>query len=150
MLRSKAWSSDDGSASLEFITIGFVLLVPLVYLVLTMASIQSGAFAAEGAARQAARVFVLSATAEGARDAAIRAVEFALADNGVDPDSVDISVTCSPLPDQCLTRQGFVTVNVDISVPLPLVPPVIVGDFPLAVPLHAASTQQVSRFWGAG
>jgi hypothetical protein len=35
-------------------------------------------------------------------------------------------------------------------VPLPLVPPVLQGAFPLEVPLHAEATQQVSRFWGSG
>lgn len=155
MRRSKRWaelkrSDDRGSASLELMTVGLVLLVPLVYLVLAVASIQSGAFAAEGAARQAARVFVQSGTEKDAEASALRAVEFALADSGVDPQSIDIGVTCSPQPDQCLTRQGLVTVTIDIAVALPLAPAAITGDLPLAVPLHATSTQQVSRFWAAG
>ena len=59
MLQWRRWSDDDGgSASLEFVTAGMILLLPLVYLVLTMASIQAGALAVEGAARQAVRVFV--------------------------------------------------------------------------------------------
>lgn len=147
---SSTLTDDRGSASLEFITVGLVLLVPLVYLVLAMSAIQSGAFAAEGAARQAARVFVQSATEADARASVTRTVEFALADHGVDPSSVTIAVSCQPQPSECLTRRGFVTVTVDLAVPLPLVPPVIVGDFPLSVPLHATSTQQVSRFWGSG
>jgi len=130
--------------------VGFVLLVPLVYLVLAMSSIQAGALAVEGAARQAVRVFVQSPTPADARAAAIRAVEFALADHGADPDTVQITVTCAPDPADCLSRRGFVTVDVRLSVPLPLVPPVILGAIPVAVPLEASSTEQVSRFWGAG
>jgi hypothetical protein len=42
-----------------------------------------------------------------------------------------------------------VTVVVDLEVPLPLVPSVLPGDFPLSVHLHATGTEQVSRFWGA-
>jgi len=34
-------------------------------------------------------------------------------------------------------------------VPLPFVPTVIIGDFPLGMPLSATATQQVSRFAGA-
>ena len=46
---------ETGTAALEFITVGLILLVPLVYLVLALASLQAGTFAVEGAARQAAR-----------------------------------------------------------------------------------------------
>src|SRR4051812_7232246 len=127
-----------------------ILLVPLVYLVLAVATIQGGALAVEGAARQAARVFVLSATADEAKESAIRAVDFALADHGVSSESTAIEVTCGPDPHNCLARRGFVTVTIDLAVALPLVPEVILGDIPLTVPLHATATQQVSRFWGAG
>ena len=74
------------------------------------------------------------------------ALRFALADHAITAPA-SISVTCTSSP--CLTRQAFVTVTVDLTVPLPLVPPVLVGDFPLAVPLHATATEQVSRFWGS-
>ena len=144
------WFSDVGSASLEFVTVGLVLLVPLVYLVLAMSSIQAGALAVEGAARQAARVFVQSADAASAQASAVTAVEFALADHGIDPDAADIEIRCDPQPRDCLTRQGFVTVTVALSVPLPLVPDVLDGDFPVAIPLTATATQQVSRFWNGG
>jgi hypothetical protein len=150
MPRSRRCTDDRGSASLEFVTVGVILLIPLVYLVLTMAAIQAGALAAEGAARQAARVFVQSANLGSAQASAATAVEFALADHGVDPDSASIVVTCRPSPGACLTRRGFVTVTVDFSVPLPLAPAVLTGGFPLSVPVHATATQQVSRFWGSG
>jgi len=150
MPRSRSWAEETGSAALEFVTLGLVLLVPLVYLVLTMAAIQGGSLAAEGAARQAARVFVESPTPERAQAAALRALEIALADHGIDPGGADIAVNCSPRPDACLTRRGLVTVTVDLTVPLPLVPAALTGDFPLAVPLSATATQQVSRFWTGG
>lgn len=150
MPRSRRLADDAGSASLEFVTVGMILLLPLVYLVLVVAAVQAGALAAEGAARQAARVFVQSADVGSAQSAAVTAIEFALADHGVDPDSADVAVTCRPRPSACLTRRGFVTVTVDFSVPLPFAPPVLGGGFPLSIPLHAVATQQVSRFWGAG
>lgn len=150
MLRSRRWTDDDGSASLEFVTAGMILLVPIVYLVLTMSAIQAGALAVEGAARQAVRVFVQAEDVGSAQAAAIRAVEFALADHGVDSAAADISVSCSPRPGACLTRQGFVTVTVSVAVPLPLAPSVLHGSFPLGIPLGATATQQVSRFWGSG
>jgi hypothetical protein len=141
---------DEGSASLEFVTVGMILLIPLVYLVLVMAAIQGAALAAEGAARHAARVFVQSRSLALADASAATAIEFALVDHGVDPGSAAVVVTCTPVPSNCLTRQGFVTVRVDLTVPLPLVPPVLTGNFPIAVPVRATATEQVSRFWGAG
>lgn len=149
MLPSRRLTDDDGSASLEFVTVGMILLLPLVYLVLVVAAIQAGALAAEAAARQAARVFVQSADAAGAEASALTAVEFALADHGIDPHSATVAVTCKPQPAACLTRRAFVTVTVDLVVPLPLAPAVLTGGFPLSIPLHATATQQVSRFWGA-
>ena len=149
MRLSKRWTNDEGSASLEFITAGLVLLLPLVYLVLTMSSIQAGAFAVEGAARQAARVYVQSPNVDYANAAASRAVEFALADYGLDTDQVTVSVSCRPSPGQCLQRRGFVTVVVTTTVTLPLVPPVLDLDVPLSVPISSTATQQVSRFWGS-
>lgn len=146
MPRSKRWADDDGSASLEFVTAGMILLLPLVYLVLTVSAIQAGAFAAEGAARQAARVFVQAPDQASAQASAQRALQFALTDHGI-TSAASIAVACSASP--CLTRRGYVTVTVDVSIPLPLAPPALVGDFPLAIALHATATEQVSRFWGS-
>ena len=36
------------------------------------------------------------------------------------------------------------------AVPLPLVPNVLALKTPLSIPMRATSTEQVSRFWGAG
>ena len=146
MRPSRRWADDEGSASLEFLTVGMLLLVPLVYLVIAVSVIQAAAFAVEGAVRQAARVFVQAPDAAAAEASAQRALQFALADYDITVPAT-LSVTCTK--DPCLTRQEFVTVSVDVSVPLPLVPPAIVGSFPLAVPLHATATEQVSRFWGS-
>ncbi|MGV8884680.1 MAG: hypothetical protein ACOH1T_03705 [Microbacteriaceae bacterium] len=140
---------ESGSASLEFVTAGMILLLPLIYLVLVMSAIQGGALAVEGAARQAARVYVQAPDSAEAKASAIRAVEFGLADYGLDADDATIMISCEPEPSDCLTRRGFVTVVIGVSVPLPLVPPVLTMDVPLAVPLQATATQQVSRFWGS-
>ena len=83
MRPSRLWTDESGSASLEFVTVGMIMLLPLVYLVLAVSSIQAGAFAAEGAARQAARVFVQSSDTGAGQAGAQRALDFALADNGV-------------------------------------------------------------------
>ena len=147
---SRLRTDESGSASLEFITVGLIMLVPLVYLVIAVASVLSAAFAIEGGARQAARVFVQGASDQDAEAMAIRAVEFALADHGLTGNDVEMSVSCTPRPDACLTRGGFVTVSVGLFVPLPLAPPAFGEAFSIGVPLSATATQRVSRFWGSG
>lgn len=143
-------ASESGSASLEFITAGMILLVPLVYLVLAMAAIQGGALAVEGAARQAARVYVQAPDEAEANARAVRAVEFGLADYGIEADSAEVRIDCEPGLNGCLTRQNTVTVTVRIVVPLPLVPDVLSLQSAASVPLEATATQTVSRFLGAG
>jgi hypothetical protein len=76
-------------------------------------------------------------------------VEFALADYGLSIDRAHIRISCTPNPQHCLTRRGFVTVTVQDSVSLPLAPSFL-GSGPLSIPVRAASTEQVSRFWTAG
>ena len=149
MLRSRL-CHDNGSAALEFITAGFLLLIPLVYLVLAMAAIQGGALAVEGASRQAARVFVQAGESASAQARAKTAIDFALHDFGLGSAAATVKISCRPNPAVCLTRRGFVTVTVTAGVPLPLVPNVLALKTPLAVPITATSTEQVSRFWGAG
>ncbi|MBX3194569.1 MAG: hypothetical protein KF727_05650 [Microbacteriaceae bacterium] len=141
--------ADTGSASLEFLTAGLVLLVPLVYLVLALAALQGATLAADGAVRQATRVYVQSRTPAEASAAAARAIDVALADYGLDAGAATVRITCRPRPTACLTRQGFVTVSIRIVVPLPLAPPVLGTGPPTGLPVEATATEQVSRFWGA-
>ena len=141
--------SDRGSASLEFITVGVLLLVPTVYLVLTLSALENAAFGVEGAARQATRVFVQSPSEGDAEKAARTAIEVTLADYGLDAGRATVTVSCRPDPADCLTRRGFVTITVSATVPLPLVPPVLSLNLPAGIPVQSVATEQVSRFWGA-
>lgn len=135
---------ERGSASLEFLTVGMLLLVPLVYLVLALAAIQGGALAIEGAARQAARVAVQAGDRASAESAVERAVLVALADYGVDADEASVSVDCQAT--DCDVPGSRIRVSVRASVGLPLVPDVLSLDRVDSVPLEASATQTISRF----
>lgn len=153
-MRPSKWSSEraaaeEGTASLEFLVAGVILLVPLIYLVLALAALQAGAMAVEGAARQAARVYVQSATATEARERAARAVEFALTDHGLKPDTSTLDIDCVSPVTHCLTRSGMVQVTVRVRVPLPLVPDVLNLERAASIPVEATSVHEVSRFWRA-
>jgi Flp pilus assembly protein TadG len=149
-LAKRSIDDDDGSASLEFISAGMLLLLPVIYLVVTLSQLEAAAFAVEGASRQAARVFVEAPSTSAGTSRARTAVDVALADYGLDPANATITVSCAPRPRHCLTRHGLVTITVRTRVTLPLVPPILNLDVPLSVTLESTATQQVSRFWGAG
>ena len=138
-------STERGSASLEFITAGLLLLVPLVYLVLTLAQLQAATFAAEGAARQAVRVFVTAATEKQAREQASIAVDDALADAHLPPEQARSTLTCTPLPRDCLTPQSWVTARTTIAVTLPLIPSLFNLDHYARVSVSAEATERVAR-----
>lgn len=151
MRRSRRWSEraacERGSASLEFLTVGMILLVPLVYLVLAVASIQAAALGVEGAARQAARVAVLRADdAEPAPAGVERTVRVVLADYGVDANAASVDVDCSAGCDVPGTR---ITVRVRAAVALPLVPQALASSSIGTVRLESTATHTVSRFAGA-
>ena len=150
---SRRWTehpgSERGSASLEFITAGLLLLVPIVYLVVALSAVQAAALAVDGAARQASRVYVQSGTLAEARAAAARAIQVTLADYGLDAGVASVQITCRPRAAACLTRRGFVTVTVGLTVPLPLAPPFLNTGLPVGLPVSATATEQVSRFWAA-
>lgn len=76
--------SESGTVLVEVTWLAILLLVPLVYVVLCVFSVQRAAFAATAAARAAGRAYVMApSTAEGeARARAAGAV--ALDDQGVD------------------------------------------------------------------
>jgi len=145
--RSARLSSERGSASLEFLTIGMLLLVPLVYLVLAVAAIQAGALGVEGAARQAARIAVTTVGRD-ATDAAVdRAVRITLADYGIDADAASVTLACDRA--DCSEPGARVRVSVAARVVLPLVPDVLSLTAIGSVPIEASATQTVSRFAGA-
>lgn len=143
----RAISGERGSASLEFLTVGIILLVPLVYLVLALAAIQAGALGVEGAARQAARVAVTETAGAETEAAAARAVQVALADYGIDAAAASVTVRCDRA--DCSEAGARVSVSVAARVELPLVPDFLALSSVGTVPVEASATQTVSRFAGA-
>ena len=55
---------ERGSAVVEFVVLGVLMLVPLIYLVMMMARLQAGSFAVSQAAREAGRAYVTSPVGE--------------------------------------------------------------------------------------
>lgn len=140
---------DHGSAALEFILVGLLLLVPVVYLVVTLGLIQGQSLGAEAAARHMARAI---STASDAAEAGARAelvLDAVVAEYGLDRESVDVSLACRPVSSPCPQAGATMIVTLRTSVPLPLVPPVLGLEQLASIPIEATSAQKVSRLWGA-
>ena len=150
MRPSSDWADERGSAALEFITAGVLLLVPLVYLVVALSAIQGAALGTEGAARQAARVFVRADDDAAGRREARAAVEVALADHGVAPGGIALDITCSPDPLRCHAPRARVHVSVRVAADLPLAPPVAGPDAPGSIAVHGDADARVSAFVPGG
>ncbi len=138
---------ERGSAVVEFVVLGLLLLVPLIYLVLMMARLQAGAYAVSMAGREAGRVFVTAPDETSALARADAAARIALADHRFGPEESTVQITCTEAP--CLTPGGAVRVHVAVQVPLPLVPAFARGAIPLQVPVSADALATVDTFRGA-
>lgn len=135
---------ESGSAPIEFLTVGVLLLVPLVYLVLTLGALQAASFAAEGVARQAARVYVLAPTDAEGRSRMTASVATGLADWHLPASALQLGMTCSPA--DCRTPRGTVTVTARLAVALPLLPPALHVGEPGSIAITAHAAQRVSVF----
>lgn len=140
---------DRGSAALEFIFVGLLMLVPLVYLIVALGSLQGQSLGAEAGARHIARAIATADDAEDADRIADRVLASVVAEYGLDPESVVLSLDCRPAGDQCPAAGVTIVVTVRTTVALPLVPPVFGLDRAASIPVEATAVQKVSRFWGA-
>ena len=116
---------ERGSALVEFTWLALILIVPLVWIVLSVFEVQRGAFATSAAARAAGRAYALApddATGLQRANAAARQV---LADQGADSQRARVSVSCTPTPSSCHVGTSVITVVVSSSVALPMAPEVL-------------------------
>lgn len=108
-------NNDDGSAILEFVTVAVLLMVPLVYVLLTVFAVQRAAFAVSSAAREAGRAYVTSDAASDAADRAQTAADIALDDQLPGAPHAELTIDANGL-----TPGTTVTVTVTYRVHLPL------------------------------
>ncbi len=143
MSRRTVRRSDDGTATVEFVLVGLLLLVPLTYVVLTALSVQRTAFAAVEAARSAGRAFVTAPSGVAAKARATQAADLALADQGVGRGAAALHIGCSARP--CLTPGATVRVQVSATVRMPWLPGFMIGDVG-GIPVQAVHVEVVDPF----
>lgn len=115
----RATAAERGSAVVEFVFLGVILLVPLVYLIITASQLQAASYAAVGAADHAAKVFVAAGSESEGAAMANDAVARAVANMGLDAGAGTLRYTCSG---PCLDPGTTVTASVTVKVSLPFLP----------------------------
>jgi Flp pilus assembly protein TadG len=127
------WSrrrGEHGSALVELTWLGVLLLVPMLWIVVSVFEVQKGAFGVSGAARAAGRAYALAPDDAQGRARAEQAARQALADQGLAGAPLTVTVTCTPYPHACRQGTSVVTVRVASRVDLPLLPDVLGGQAP--------------------
>lgn len=150
MRPSSLSGNDDGSAALEFMVVGLLLLVPLVYLVVTLGLLQEQTLGAEAAARHTARVVAQAPDAKTAAARADAVLDSVIREYGMKADSVDLTVSCVEPVGSCPQPGATIVVTVNTSVALPFLPPLPGLERAAAIPVEAQAAQKVSRLWGSG
>lgn len=136
---------ERGSGLVEMVWLSLVLLLPLLWIVLSVFEVQRGAFGVSGAARAAARAYALAPDDPTGQQRAVAVARQVLADQGLTGVPVRVTVSCSPYPHNCHTGTSVITVRVESAVELPLLPDVLGGGAP-TFRVDATSRVPIGRY----
>lgn len=139
----KRVTGDAGSAVLEFLAGAVILLVPCIYAVLCFGSVEAANLSIEGAARNAARLFIDQPTSEAGSAVARRSVAEALSDVTGLTQHTQVSIACHP---RCQGAGGMVTISIRARVALPFLPQWPATRVVTTIPLVASASQSTARF----
>lgn len=136
---------EQGTALIELTWLGILLLIPMLWIVLSVFEVQRGAFGVSAAARAAGRAYALAPTDAEGRRAAEAVARQALADQGLEDAPLEVTVTCTPYPSNCHQGTSVITVRIASRVDLPLLPAVLGGNAPTFA-LDATHSVPIGQF----
>jgi Flp pilus assembly protein TadG len=136
---------ERGSALVELSWLGILLLVPMLWIVMSVFEVQRGAFGVSAAARAAGRAYALAPTDAIGRQRAEAVARQALADQGLGDAPLTVRVTCTPYPADCHQGTSVITVRIASRVDLPFLPAVLGGGAP-SFALDATHTVPIGQF----
>lgn len=131
--RCRGEAGDGGSAIVEFTFLAVLVMVPLVYLVAAVASVQRSSSAVGDAARAAGRAMAQADTVAQGRARADAAVRIAFEDAGLEPSSARVRIVApasdcdGPLVAPSLSPGAEFAVCVIRSAEVPGVPTILAG-----------------------
>jgi Flp pilus assembly protein TadG len=144
-LSTRGGRGDDGNAIVEFVYLAVLLMLPLVYVLITVFRVQAAAYAVSSAAREAGRVYATSDSLADAPGRAYSAARIVMADSRLELAPDQLEVTCSPSP--CGLQPGSqVNVVMTYRVALPLVPRFFTDRAPASVRVSSRHLEVVDRF----
>ena len=149
MWRARLWplrrldEVDRGSAVVEFLTLGLVLLVPVAYLVLVVFRVQAASYGLAAATREAGLAYLTAPSTAEAMARAAEAARLALADQSLTLAPGSLHVACDP--DCRLAPDHAITISMSTAVALPLIPAAL-GGGSLAVTVSGEHTDTTDRF----
>lgn len=144
LVRERA-GGEHGSALVEIVWLSLILLIPMVYVLMCIVSVQRTAYGVTEAARDAGRAYVLSRDPATARHRAIVAAQVAMRDQGVALPPSGVTIVCRPTPQSCLRPGSSVAVWVHCRAPLPGLPPIF-GHHPGSILVSARHVEPVSSY----
>jgi hypothetical protein len=129
----------------ELVWLGILLLLPVLWIVMSVFDVQRGAFGISAAARAAARAYALAPDDATGLARARVAAWLALDDQGVHDVTPEVTVACTPYPGDCHQGTSVITVSVRSRVTLPLLPSAL-GDGRPSFALSATQTVPIGEF----
>jgi hypothetical protein len=129
----------------EFNFIAILLMVPLVYVIVTVSRLENAGYAVVAASREAGRAYATAQSPDIAEFRAVTAARVALADHGIELQPGQLRVNCSE--DPCLTPGGWVEASLELSVPLPLVPRVLTNHGRASIRVNSTHTERIDEHW---
>jgi Flp pilus assembly protein TadG len=141
--------SERGSALVEVSWLGILLVLPVLWIVMSVFQVQRGAFGVSAAARDAARAYVLAPDDASGLVRARTAARVALDDQGVHAVTPEVRVTCTPYPSDCHQGTSVITVSVHSRVVLPMMPSALGNNRP-SFALDATQTVPIGQFQEVG
>ena len=135
---------EDGNAIVEFVYLAVLLMVPLVYVLITVFRVQAASYAVSSAAREAGRVYATSETLDDAAPRAFAAASLVMSDSDLPLRAEQMEITCSRTP--CLQPGSQVNVVMTYQVALPLVPRFFSDRAPASVRVTSRHLEVVDRY----
>jgi Flp pilus assembly protein TadG len=139
-----AGDAQSGNAIVEFVYLAVLLLVPLVYVLITVFRVQAASYAVSSAAREAGRVYATSSSIDDADGRAFASARMVMADSHLPLDTDQLRITCSSHP--CLQPGSQVNVAMTYNVALPLVPRFFSDRAPASIRVTSRHLEVVDRY----
>jgi Flp pilus assembly protein TadG len=134
-----------GSALVELSWLGILLILPMLWIVMSVFQVQRGAFGVSAAARAAARAYALAPDDSSGLVRAREAARVALDDQGLHDVTPEVDISCTPYPGDCHQGTSVITVSIHSRVVLPLMPSALGGNRP-SFALDASQTVPIGQF----